>query len=591
MALEGTQLPVGSDNLTTQVAAPAGSSGLENFLTNTWSNSQAFNASDASASQPVAQLFDIPGQSTPYEQPLQLARLLDTGFSRKDVVEALKDQVGDGHDAKLERSISNIKIVYANAYLYDDNNADFKIDKDGNLTIPENKNLLNKKELVIEIQRPEGYVGEPLEAQKESLKTLMKSLSETVLDKQAQIEDPQGLVSEALKDRLHLQKESEAHLPQAMQQAMHNMQRFAGGGQGHMKPGEANRYFPERQVERLENESNSQAALKDAIAGFATAGESQPYYAMRNFGDRGSGVGRYMFTAEILLEWLEDLFSGCGNPPDAQKILAKLLKNMKNRELAAKCAQTLAKAAQSGELKNFINDLKTGKLKAGDPATKAVIEKFLPKEMQEVAASQLIDKLAKAGSDPSKIAMHMLLGHEPTKEEMAKPEYQRLQQSFERLNAISDVRTEHPHEDISWQDNGGKLSCVPLKGRITDHFGHRDHHPVTGKHADHKGVDIALANDRIPALMGGRVEMARQNGAAGYQITINHGRDHLGREIKTTYMHCQPNLQVHKGDIVHKGQLIGYQGATGRVTGKHLHLGYSINGQYVDPAKYVHIGA
>ncbi|MBX9878933.1 MAG: M23 family metallopeptidase [Candidatus Obscuribacterales bacterium] len=578
MALDNNQLP--SDNLSTaftQSAAPA----LDNFVANTWNDSNGFKS---------AQLFDLPGvPSGPYEpQPLQLARLLDTGFSSKDVVDVLKEQVNPENDKRaLERNINNIKVVYIDEYARSTNNADFKIDKNGTLIVWENKDLLNKKDLVIEIERPEGYVGAPKEAQQKSLDTLIKSLADHVMNKEGKVEDAQGLVSDKIKKLLHAQPEPEAHFPQTMQHAMQNMQRFAGGGSGQLSSAEADSYFPERQVERLHNESDTQVSLKDAIAGFATSGEREPYYAMRNFGDRGLAVGRYMFTSELLIEWLEDLLTDCGNPPDGNKVLAKLLKSMKNKELAGKCA----KAIQSGEFKKFVNDLKTGHLKPGDPATKAAIEKFLPKEMQEAVASQMIDKLAKTGADPSKVAMHMLLGHEPTKEEMAKPEYQRLQDSFERLNAISNVRTQHPHEDISWQDNGGKLTCAPLRGRITDHFGHRDHHPVTGAHADHKGVDLVLNDDKIPALRSGIIEQAGKAGNAGYKITINHGRDHLGRELKTVYMHMQPNLQVHVGDRVSQGQLIGYQGATGRVTGKHLHLGLYMNGQAVDPMKHLKINA
>jgi murein DD-endopeptidase MepM/ murein hydrolase activator NlpD len=583
MALEGTQLP--SDNLSTglNTGFTQPESGLSNFAANTWSNPDSFKTNDTA----LTQLFDIPGQPTYFEQPLQLARLLDSGFTSKDVVSVLKDQMGQGENTRLENNISNIKVVYTDADSPATNKADFKIDKDGMLTMPENKDLLNKKDLVIEIERPAGHVGAPLEAQQKSLNTLVRSLVENVLDRQGQVEDPQGLVSDFIKNLLKIQPTPEAHFPQAMQQAMHNMQRFAGGGHGQMSSREADSYFPERQVERLQNESSDQVSLKDAIAGFATTGEREPYFAVRNFGDRGLAVGRYMFTAELLMEWLEDLLTGCGNPPDATKVLAKLLKTMKNKELAAK----LAKSIQSGEFKSFVDDLKNGKLKAGGPATKAAIEKFLPKEMQEAVASQLIDKLAKTGADPSKIAMHMLIGHEPTKEEMAKPEYQRLQQSFERLNAISNVRTEHPHEDISWQDKGGKLDCVPLKGRITDHFGHRDHHPVTGKHAQHSGVDLVLNDKRIPAVMGGRVIKAGYYGAAGNQVTIDHGPDALGNRITTTYMHCQPNLRVRVGDVVKKGQHIANEGGTGRVTGPHLHFGYYINGKPVDPTKYVRIGA
>lgn len=592
MTLEGTPINPISDNLN-QASSPAagGSYGLDGILSDTWGKgSLQLGSSDAMLSQPVAQLFEMPGYFA--VDSSEFSRKLDKGFTSQDVVSVLKDQLETDEATDLKHSVRNIKVVYVDR---SDNshqsNADFKINAQGELIVPENKNILNKKDLVIEVERAEGHVGLPDTVQQESLITLVKSLSENVLDKsRGKLDDPQGLLPEAVKDALNIQLPTEFLQP--MQQAMQNMQRFAGGGHGQISAGEADSYFPQRDVERLHNEDNNQASLKDAIAGFATRGESEPYYAMRDFGDRGLGVGRYMFTADLLLEWLEDLFSGCGKPPDAAKVLAKLLKTMKNKELAGKCAQVLAKAAQSGELKSFLHDLKSGKLKPGSPETKAAIEKFLPKELQEAAASQLIDKLAKTGADPTKIAMHMLYGHEPTKAEMAKPEYQTLKNSFERLNSIAGVHTEHPHEDISWKDNGaGKMDCAPIHGRITDHFGHRDHHPVTGHHAMHSGVDIVLNNDKIPALMNGRVEQAGYAGNAGYKITINHGRDHLGRELKTVYMHMKPNLQVHAGDVVSRGELIGYQGATGRVTGKHLHLGLYMNGKAVDPTKHLNIGA
>ncbi|MBX9772310.1 MAG: M23 family metallopeptidase [Candidatus Obscuribacterales bacterium] len=578
MSLEGIQpIPAASDNLKEIGPASGNSAGLDNFIATTWSNSQSFRASE-----PIAQLFELPGQSA---QPEPLAIVMDKGFTGQDVISVIKDQVGQGDETKaLDRNVSNIKVVYTDGNSTESSTADFKIDQDGKLIMPANKALLDKKDLVIEVERPDGYVGAPLEDQQKSLNELVKGLADNVLDKHGKVEDPQGLIPESIKNLFKVKPEPEAHFPQAMQQAMHNMQRFAGGGQGQMSPSEASEYFPARQVERQENESDAQAALKDAIAGFATTGDANPYFAVRNFGERGAGIGRYMFTSELLLEWLEDLFSGCGNPPDANKVLAKLLKTMKNKGLAAKCAKTLADAAKSGELKGFLHDLKSGKLKPGDPATMAAIEKFMPKELQETVASQLIDKLSNSGSDPSKIAMHMLIGHEPSAKEMAKPEYKQLLDSFERLNAISHAHTSHPTEAIKWEDKGGKLECAPLSGRITDHFGHRDHHPVTGGHAMHNGVDIVLNNDKIPALMSGTVVKAGYAGAAGNRLEIDHGNG-----VKTVYMHLKNNLPVGIGDHVSKGQLIGYQGATGRVTGKHLHLGLYVNGQAKDPMKYLNI--
>jgi len=44
---------------------------------------------------------------------------------------------------------------------------------------------------------------------------------------------------------------------------------------------------------------------------------------------------------------------------------------------------------------------------------------------------------------------------------------------------------------------------------------------------------------------------------------------------------------VKKGDFVHKGEIIGYVGSTGRVTGSHLHFGIVLNKESVDPAIFI----
>lgn len=108
---------------------------------------------------------------------------------------------------------------------------------------------------------------------------------------------------------------------------------------------------------------------------------------------------------------------------------------------------------------------------------------------------------------------------------------------------------------------------------------------ITQMYSDrHNGIDIyGLENDDIYAVMSGRVLLARQDKVRGYgnQIIIE---DELGN--CWLYAHLSEIL-VKEGGFVQAGSKIGVQGNTGNSRGKHLHLGYFIDGsekKAVDPA-------
>ena len=111
---------------------------------------------------------------------------------------------------------------------------------------------------------------------------------------------------------------------------------------------------------------------------------------------------------------------------------------------------------------------------------------------------------------------------------------------------------------------------LPVAGTITSQFGHRVD-PITGEVSSHTGTDIACAEGTpILAAADGTVTVANGldswGGSYGYYIQIDHGG---GQE--TLYAHCS-SICVTTGQQVQAGQVIGYVGHTGRVTGNHLHL-------------------
>lgn len=98
----------------------------------------------------------------------------------------------------------------------------------------------------------------------------------------------------------------------------------------------------------------------------------------------------------------------------------------------------------------------------------------------------------------------------------------------------------------------------------------------------HPGVDIAVPrNTYIRAAGAGTVRAAGLNDVYGQFVIIDHGEG-----LETVYGHAS-RLFVTAGDRVRRGQVVGLTGSTGRSTAPHLHFEVRLEGQPVDPLKYV----
>lgn len=124
------------------------------------------------------------------------------------------------------------------------------------------------------------------------------------------------------------------------------------------------------------------------------------------------------------------------------------------------------------------------------------------------------------------------------------------------------------------------LMRTPVEGaRISSKFGRRKH-PVLGYAKAHRGTDFAAPRGTpIMAAGNGVVERASRYGSYGNYVRIRHANGY-----KTAYAHMSRyGAGVKSGRRVKQGQIIGYVGATGRVTGAHLHYEVHYNGQKVNP--------
>lgn len=117
---------------------------------------------------------------------------------------------------------------------------------------------------------------------------------------------------------------------------------------------------------------------------------------------------------------------------------------------------------------------------------------------------------------------------------------------------------------------------LPLDTHITSIYGAR--RIFNGaKQTQHLGTDFRAAiGVPIHTSNAGKVVVARELFYTGYTVTVDHG---LG--IFTIYGHLS-EVKAVEGEFVPSGALIGLSGASGRVTGPHLHWGVRINGNFID---------
>ena len=120
--------------------------------------------------------------------------------------------------------------------------------------------------------------------------------------------------------------------------------------------------------------------------------------------------------------------------------------------------------------------------------------------------------------------------------------------------------------------------------RMTSSFGLR-WHPVLGGRRAHTGVDLANpVGTPVHATADGVVGRADWFGGYGLCIDLEHGGS-----LETRYGHLS-RLNVVAGQSVHKGDIIGFVGTTGRSTGPHLHYEVRVEGSAVNPIPFMQGG-
>lgn len=122
-------------------------------------------------------------------------------------------------------------------------------------------------------------------------------------------------------------------------------------------------------------------------------------------------------------------------------------------------------------------------------------------------------------------------------------------------------------------------SIWPVPGWLSSPYGNR-RDPFTGGADFHPGLDISADYGQpVKATADGTILVAERSGSYGNLVEIDHGYG-----IVTRYGHLS-RFGAVAGQQVHRGDVIGYVGSTGRSTSAHLHYEILLNGKLTNPLK------
>ena len=149
-----------------------------------------------------------------------------------------------------------------------------------------------------------------------------------------------------------------------------------------------------------------------------------------------------------------------------------------------------------------------------------------------------------------------------------------LAQIKERLSTSMDFDSEGNNTDITFLR-------MPCEARVTSTFNRVRKHPVTGRLRPHWGVDLGAPRGTPVYAAGDGVISSKkyQRRGYGYWLELTHAGGY-----KSLYAHLSKYAPgMAEGVKVKKGQLIGYVGTSGMVTGPHLHYELKKDGQQINP--------
>lgn len=334
-------------------------------------------------------------------------------------------------------------------------NPNFVIKENGQIEMQGNPEKLNSKDISIVLQRRDGQLS-PTDKQVEASDKLVRYLSERLQSQSpnakangVELNDKDNVILPETEtaSKFHAPMSMKNFTPQTQEsiQYMHRVKGITGLDMPRTQT-DGMGSIGTRDVPALPGETKHQQAMKEAIAGLFQPDKGAVYDTIRQHPDGTFKVGRYGLSGEQLRSFADNL----GNPPSEIAIERMVQQGIIPRDFAQKL--------QNPEFLQGFKDF-ADKLNRGQQPTKAELNEFLPKQVQEGITSILLNKYsARLGDSPGEASAAMLLGRAPenlSSRDLNSQDGKQLREAGKRLYDV--VRGRQRTDGNEGGDNGGRV--------------------------------------------------------------------------------------------------------------------------------------